>query len=49
VDADEIRVRINQWMNGDTNNDGQIDEEDEVEARVYIVRQASGELAEVLR
>jgi hypothetical protein len=49
VDAVEIRIRINQWMNGDTNNDGQIDEEDEVEARVYIVRQASGELAEVLR
>lgn len=49
IGADEIRVRINRWMDGDTNNDGDIDDEDEVEARLYIVRQATGELAEVLR
>lgn len=49
VSVDELRVRINRWMDGDTDNDDDIDEEDEVEARLYIVRQATGELAEVLR
>lgn len=49
VDANQIREKINQWIEGNTNFDQQIDENDEPEARIYLLRPGTGELAEVLR
>ena len=44
-----LRRRMNNWINGDTNNDGRIDDDDAPQARVYLVRPGTGELTEVLR
>ena len=48
-DSDEIRERVNAWIEGDTNFDGEINDDDEPQARLYLIRPLSGELVEVLR
>lgn len=47
--ADALRQRINRWIDGDTNNDGLVDDEDQPQARIYLVRPSTGDLTEVLR
>lgn len=49
VDYDNIRERINAWIEGDTNFDEEINDDDEPQARLYLVRPLSGELTEVIR
>lgn len=49
LDNDEVRDRINAWIEGDTNFDQEINDEDEPQARLYLVRPLTGELVEVLR
>ncbi len=49
INMDALRQRINRWLDGDTNNDGVIDDEDQPQARIYLVRPATGDLTEVLR
>lgn len=46
---DDVREQINRWIEGDTTNDGVIDENDEPQARIFLLRPGTGELAEVLR
>ncbi len=46
---DEVRDRINAWIEGDTNFDQEINDEDAPQARLYLVRPLTGELVEVLR
>lgn len=46
---DDVRQKINSWIEGDTNFDGVIDLDDEPEARIYLVRPSSGDLTEVVR
>jgi prepilin-type N-terminal cleavage/methylation domain-containing protein len=51
---DEIRTRINRWVEGDTTGengvpDGTIDDADVPEARLFLLQPVTGELAEVLR
>lgn len=48
-DADVVRRNINSWIEGDTNFDRDIDDDDVPEARIYLVRPLTGELTEVLR
>lgn len=48
-DPNQMRRRINRWIEGDTNDDGLIDENDEPQARIFLLRPGTGELAEVLR
>lgn len=47
--ADQIRERINRWVEGDTDGDGVVDVDDEPEARLYVIRPGTGELMEVVR
>ncbi|MEM9373150.1 MAG: hypothetical protein AAGA55_05855 [Planctomycetota bacterium] len=49
LSSEGIRDRVNAWIEGDTNDDGEIDDEDEPQARLYLVRPLTGELVEVLR
>ncbi len=49
VNTETLRRRINRWLDGDTNNDGVIDDEDQPQARIYLVRPGTGDLTEVLR
>jgi len=46
---DDLRQRINRWLDGDTNNDGTIDDDDQPQARIYLLRPGTGDLTEVLR
>ncbi|MEZ6242931.1 MAG: type II secretion system protein [Phycisphaerales bacterium] len=50
---EQIRVGINNWINGDTNNDlagdGVIDENDEPDSRLFLLQGYSGDLTEVTR
>ncbi|MEX0877219.1 MAG: hypothetical protein WD114_07140, partial [Phycisphaerales bacterium] len=46
---EEVLERINQWINGDTNFDDQLDFDDEPESRLYLIQSYTGELKEVLR
>ncbi|MBL4591841.1 MAG: prepilin-type N-terminal cleavage/methylation domain-containing protein [Phycisphaerales bacterium] len=48
-DAEQLRQDINSWIDGDTNLDGDFDELDEPESRIYTIQPYSGELQEVLR
>lgn len=49
VNTDALRQRINRWLDGDTNNDGTIDDDDQPQARIYLLRPGTGDLTEVLR
>jgi len=49
ANPDRVRDRVNAWIEGDTNFDGEIDDEDEPQARLYLIRPLTGELVEVLR
>lgn len=49
LDNDELRDRINAWIEGDTNFDEEINDEDAPQARLYLIRPLTGELVEVLR
>lgn len=49
-----LRRNINRWMDGDTTGpenrpDGRINEDDQPQARIYLVRPGTGDLTEVLR
>lgn len=44
-----IRRRINAWIEGDTNFDEEFNEQDQPQARIFLVRPSTGELTEVLR
>jgi len=50
---EQIRVGINNWINGDTNNDlagdGVIDENDAPDSRLFLLHGYSGDLTEVTR
>ncbi|MCC5822615.1 MAG: hypothetical protein LAT64_03470 [Phycisphaerales bacterium] len=45
----DIRQRINAWIEGDTNFDEEFDDQDQPQARIFLVRPSTGELTEVLR
>lgn len=49
LSADQVRGNINAWIEGDTNGDNLIDDEDEPQARLYLIRPLTGELTEVIR
>jgi len=49
LNIDDLRERINRWLDGDTNNDGTIDDDDQPQARIYLLRPGTGDLTEVLR
>ncbi len=46
---EQIREGINSWINGDTNEDGVIDEEDTPDSRLFLLHGYSGDLTEVVR
>ena len=46
---DDIRNRLNQWIDGDTDFNDQINFDDEPLSRLYLVQSYTGELKEVLR
>ncbi len=46
---EQIRVGINNWINGDTNEDGEIDEDDVPDSRLFLLHGYSGDLTEVVR
>ena len=45
----DLRTRINAWVDGDTNGDGEFTDADQPEARLYLVQPGTGELTEVVR
>lgn len=45
----DLRTRINAWVDGDTNGDGEFTDDDQPEARLYLVQPGTGELTEVIR
>jgi prepilin-type N-terminal cleavage/methylation domain-containing protein len=49
TNPEALRQRINRWLDGDTNNDGTIDDDDQPQARIYLLRPGTGDLTEVLR
>ena len=49
LDVNDLRIRINRWLDGDTNNDRTIDDDDQPQARIYLLRPGTGDLTEVLR
>ncbi len=48
-DVEQIRQNINSWIDGDTDLDGDFDEDDLPESRLYTIQPYSGELQEVFR
>ncbi len=46
---EQVRVDINRWVDGDTTLDGNFNEDDEPESRIFTIQPYSGELQEVLR
>ena len=49
LDVNDLRIRINRWLDRDTNNDRTIDDDDQPQARIYLLRPGTGDLTEVLR